>query len=116
MTPRPFVWHKSADEILDILAGYCARITGSGHRRHVANRGSIGFSSRWLGDDNQGNVEAELSMAGSRIPVNVVMELAVFGSHEFALSTILRCSRQSGTLAWVSWCRARRCCNSGPRR
>ena len=29
--PKPFVWHKSADEILDTLAGYCARITDSGH-------------------------------------------------------------------------------------
>jgi len=29
--PRPFIWHKSADEILDALAGYCARISGSGH-------------------------------------------------------------------------------------
>ena len=27
----PFVWHKSADEILDSLAGYCGRISGSGH-------------------------------------------------------------------------------------
>jgi transposase len=29
--PRPFVWHKSADEILDNLAQYCARISDSGH-------------------------------------------------------------------------------------
>jgi transposase len=29
--PKPFVWHKSADEILETLAGYCARITDSGH-------------------------------------------------------------------------------------
>lgn len=29
--PRPFVWHKSADEILETLATYCARISGSGH-------------------------------------------------------------------------------------
>lgn len=29
--PRPFVWHKSADEILDTLAGYCRRISDSGH-------------------------------------------------------------------------------------
>jgi len=29
--PRPFVWHKSADEILDNLASYCARISDSGH-------------------------------------------------------------------------------------
>jgi transposase len=29
--PRPFVWHKSADEILDTLARYCARISDSGH-------------------------------------------------------------------------------------
>jgi hypothetical protein len=29
--PRPFVWHKSADEILDTLAAYCARISDSGH-------------------------------------------------------------------------------------
>ena len=29
--PKPFVWHKTADEILDSLAGYCARISDSGH-------------------------------------------------------------------------------------
>jgi transposase len=29
--PRPFVWHKTADEILEALAAYCQRISGSGH-------------------------------------------------------------------------------------
>jgi transposase len=29
--PNPFVWHKTADEILDTLAGYCQRISDSGH-------------------------------------------------------------------------------------
>ncbi len=29
--PRPFVWHKSADEILESLAFYCQRINDSGH-------------------------------------------------------------------------------------
>jgi transposase len=29
--PKPFVWHKSADEILDSLATYCQRINDSGH-------------------------------------------------------------------------------------
>ena len=29
--PTPFVWHKSADEILDSLAAYCQRINASGH-------------------------------------------------------------------------------------
>jgi transposase len=29
--PKPFVWHKTADEILDSLANYCNRITNSGH-------------------------------------------------------------------------------------
>jgi transposase len=29
--PKPFIWHKSADEILDTLASYCARISDSGH-------------------------------------------------------------------------------------
>ena len=29
--PKPFVWHKSADEILDTLAAYCQRISDSGH-------------------------------------------------------------------------------------
>jgi len=29
--PRPFVWHKSADEILQGLASYCQRISDSGH-------------------------------------------------------------------------------------
>ena len=29
--PRPFIWHKSADQILDNLAGYLERIPDSGH-------------------------------------------------------------------------------------
>lgn len=29
--PKPFVWHKTADEILDGLASYCQRINDSGH-------------------------------------------------------------------------------------
>ena len=29
--PRPFVWTKSADEILETLAAYCRRINASGH-------------------------------------------------------------------------------------
>jgi transposase len=29
--PKPFVWHKSADEILDTLANYCTRISDSDH-------------------------------------------------------------------------------------
>lgn len=29
--PKPFVWHKSADEILNSLAAYCQRINDSGH-------------------------------------------------------------------------------------
>jgi transposase len=29
--PTPFVWHKTADQILDSLAAYCQRINDSGH-------------------------------------------------------------------------------------
>jgi hypothetical protein len=29
--PKPFVWTKTADQILDTLAAYCQRITDSGH-------------------------------------------------------------------------------------
>jgi transposase len=29
--PKPFIWHKTADEILDTLAHYCQRISDSGH-------------------------------------------------------------------------------------
>ena len=29
--PRPFVWTKTADEILDALTAYCQRISGAGH-------------------------------------------------------------------------------------
>ena len=29
--PQPFIWHKTADEILDNLAAYCQRISDSGH-------------------------------------------------------------------------------------
>jgi len=29
--PQPFVWHKTANDILETLAGYCERISDSGH-------------------------------------------------------------------------------------
>jgi transposase len=29
--PKPYVWHKTADQILDNLAAYCQRINDSGH-------------------------------------------------------------------------------------
>ena len=29
--PKPYVWHKTADEILANLAEYCTRISNSGH-------------------------------------------------------------------------------------
>jgi transposase len=29
--PKPFVWTKTADQILETLAAYCQRITDSGH-------------------------------------------------------------------------------------
>jgi transposase len=29
--PKPFIWHKTADEILDKLAAYCHRISDSDH-------------------------------------------------------------------------------------
>ena len=29
--PKPYVWVKTADEILDKLAGYCNTINASGH-------------------------------------------------------------------------------------
>ena len=29
--PKPYLWHKTADEILDTLAGYLHRISDSGH-------------------------------------------------------------------------------------
>jgi len=29
--PRPFVWTKTADQILDAIATYCQRINDSGH-------------------------------------------------------------------------------------
>ncbi len=29
--PRPYVWTKTADEILDSIAAYCQRISGAGH-------------------------------------------------------------------------------------
>jgi hypothetical protein len=29
--PKPFVWAKTADEILDRIAAYCRRINDSGH-------------------------------------------------------------------------------------
>ena len=34
--PRPFVWTKTADEILDKVAAYCRRISDSGHEERYA--------------------------------------------------------------------------------
>jgi hypothetical protein len=31
--PRPFIWTKTADQILETLAAYCGLITDSGHLR-----------------------------------------------------------------------------------
>ena len=31
--PRPFIWTKSADDILETIAEYCQRITGPRHQR-----------------------------------------------------------------------------------
>jgi transposase len=31
LDPKPFVWHKTADQILDSIARYCKRINDSGH-------------------------------------------------------------------------------------
>ena len=35
--PRPFTWAKTAEEILDSLARYIARISGAGHQRGSAS-------------------------------------------------------------------------------
>ncbi|HZE32916.1 MAG TPA: IS630 family transposase, partial [Actinoallomurus sp.] len=29
--PKPFIWTKTAEEILDSLASFCRRISGAGH-------------------------------------------------------------------------------------
>jgi hypothetical protein len=29
--PKPFIWTKTAEQILDALAAYCTRVTDSGH-------------------------------------------------------------------------------------
>ena len=29
--PKPFVWTKTADQILETIAAYCGRINDSGH-------------------------------------------------------------------------------------
>jgi hypothetical protein len=34
--PRPFVWARSAGDILETLAGYCRRVAGAG--RHASGR------------------------------------------------------------------------------
>ena len=36
--PKPFVWTKSADEILSTVARYCERISDSGHSNSVLTR------------------------------------------------------------------------------
>src|SRR5262245_45101052 len=38
---KPFIWHKTAGEILDSLAAYCRRINDSGHLEEAATRRSF---------------------------------------------------------------------------
>ena len=45
--PKPFVWHKTADEILASVARYCQRISDSGHWRSW--RGQISLWETWPG-------------------------------------------------------------------
>jgi hypothetical protein len=41
--PKPFVWHKTADQILERLAGYCTAINPPirAHRRIVQSFGVV---------------------------------------------------------------------------
>ena len=32
--PKPFIWHKTADQILDSVARFCTRTLGTGHLGH----------------------------------------------------------------------------------
>ncbi|MET7790304.1 hypothetical protein ABZS93_27440 [Streptomyces sp900116325] len=36
--PKPFIWTKTAEEILDPLARFCRRISGAGHQKGLAAR------------------------------------------------------------------------------
>lgn len=39
--PRPFIWTKTTDQILETIAGYCNRITDSGHQVLVRRRDTL---------------------------------------------------------------------------
>jgi len=53
--PKPFVWTKSADAILDSLARYCRQINDSGHQR-LWPRGTRKLLSGHFAPQNLGNV------------------------------------------------------------
>jgi hypothetical protein len=36
--PRPFIWTKTADQILDTIASHCRRINASGHEQAAGAR------------------------------------------------------------------------------
>jgi transposase len=44
--PKPYVWHKTADQILDSLAAYCQRINASRHWAGAGSRAEAGPRSR----------------------------------------------------------------------
>jgi hypothetical protein len=52
--PKPFVWTKTADEILETLAAYCERITDSGHSvdHHGPEVGAPPFPARAVMPDS----------------------------------------------------------------
>jgi len=59
--PKPSVWHKAADQILDTLAAYIQRIPDSGHCERGSESASCnGSSCRWsgLGSDVSESMEA----------------------------------------------------------
>jgi transposase len=58
--PKPIVWHKTADQILDSVARFCKRTNDSGHQLVPHHRDSDGLGSRRTGSNSGGKVKVML--------------------------------------------------------
>jgi transposase len=81
--PRPFVWTKTADEILDSLAGYLQRINNSGHQVNGVSTRKVDGLVAQLGLHQLSKDQASRLCRGLDEQVRVFRERPLAGAYPY---------------------------------